>query len=449
MNRLLIQKIVSAACLLIVSAGLSSAVWAQKNSTSDAEAYRQLLLEIVAMADKTTTQLQVTGFEGALSMAANRIQRMDIEQLEVLSQHAPPIQSLRGHIDSNVALIADLKESSADKKPDLIKQIDFPDPQTSIAACSEVSAELGQAALFEAYTAREILVAAAYPCLETVAGENDAALCIPVAIADAALEAAFLAVEACLKEQRDAVLDAVLETEENIADHLESFVDATTSSRATQDSVDDVQTDITASLDLLDTLQANLDNDLFSLESDVDTVLSDLDALIADAVSLAAAADDIQFRVQENQVDIEDAQTRAAEAEATAQEIRTDTQSIISAIETLQNDLDSYGQLLTSGLATTERDALIAALADEDTRVVRFLLPSSSGGELEQIRELVIQAIMAFNSLGNDTTASIQLLLQGDSAYNQGQYINAYDLFARAYRALTEIDDMSKPGIKR
>ena len=436
-------------CLLLLGLTFSGTAYAQSKPVADAEAYRDLLLELVELADAATAQMQLHGFRTSIATAATNIQMLDNEQLEFLTQFAPPPEILRGRLESNQHLLTISSGVGIGKGTSGSKQIEFPEPETTIAACENVSSSEGFESLVTFYTARELLVALTFPCLESVAGENDASACTAFKVVDAALEAANKGVQACLQEQRDAYLDTILDTEENIADHLESFVDATTSSRATQDSVDDVQTDITTGLSLLDTLQSDLDSDLLSLESDMDTVLSDLDALITDAVSLAATTSDIQFRVQENQVDIEDAQTRAADAEATAEEIRTDTQSIISAIETLQNDLDGYTSTLNSGLADTQKAALIAALADENTRIVRFLLPGSAGGELEQIRELVIQAITAFDNLGIDTTASNALLIQGDTAYNQGQYINAYNRFAQAYRTLTVRDDASKPGTKR
>ena len=435
--------------LLLICIALSGAAYAQSKPAGDAEAYRDLLLEIVELADAATAQMQLQGFRTSIATAATDIQMLDNEQLEFLTQFAPPPELLRSRLESNQQLIKASSGTGAGKGTSGTRQIAFPEPETTIAACENVSSSEGFESLLTFYTARELLVALTFPCLESVAGENDASACTAFKVVDAALEAANKGVQACLQEQRDAYLDTILDTEENIADHLESFVDATTSSRATQDSVDDVQTDITTGLGLLDTLQSDLDSDLLSLESDMDTVINDLDALITDAVSLAATTSDIQFRVQENQVDIEDAQTRAADAEATAEEIRTDTQSIISAIETLQNDLDGYTSTLSTGLAETQRAALIGALADENTHIVRFLLPGSAGGELEQIRELVIQTITAFSNLGIDTSNSSKLLIQGDAAYNQGQYINAYNLFAQAYRTLTASNGASKPGTRR
>lgn len=429
------------ACLLMFCTTVPTNAYTQESSVADPEAYRQVLLDIVDVADSVTAQMQLSSYRNSLAKLVTDIDLLTTAQLEFITQYAPPAALLQNRIDTVQRALAEDGVS--------VRQIEFPEPETTIAACESISSTEGFDSLVSFYTAREILVALTFPCLESVAGENDATACTAFKVIDAALEAVNKGVQSCLQEQRDAYLDAILETEENIADHLESFVDATTSSRATQDSVDDMQSDVTSGLGLLTTLRSDLDTDLLTLEDDMDDVIDDLDNLISDAIDLASIASDIQFRVQENQVDIEDAQTRAADAQETAEEIRTDTQSIISAIETLQTDFDGFTATLSSGLEGSRQAALIAALANENTRIVRFQLPNAVGGELEQIRELVIQTLTAFNSIGLDTKASSILLTQGDIAYNQGQYLDAYRFFAEAYRTLTANDGALKSGIQR
>ena len=57
---------------------------------------------------------------------------------------------------------------------------------------------------------------------------------------------------------------------------------------------------------------------------------------------------------------------------------------------------------------------------------------------MERSRELLIRALIAFQGLGADTSASQALLGSGDVAYNQGRPLDAYDAFARAYRLLLD-----------
>ncbi|GAB4194755.1 MAG: hypothetical protein Tsb002_26600 [Wenzhouxiangellaceae bacterium] len=410
------------------------------------EAYRQLLLQIIDNIDQVSLLTGREETRWTLQRIRTRIDVLEPEHLARLIQQAPPLAQLQERLQQSQNLLATTVLRHSDGND--IRGIDFPEPETTVAACSSVESTFAFVLFAEWGVIKEILAALRWVCLDEVAGLNSAEDCTVENVLVNAAELEYLAADACLKEQRDAYLEAILETDENIANYLSDFVDATTSSRASQDTLDDIQSDVSDSLSSLDTLESSLDDDLDSIESDLNEVQDDLDNLGSELNTLTAVADDIQFRVQENQVDIEDAQTRAADAQATAEEIRSDTQTIISDLSDLQSAVDSLDSDVSGALTQATKAALVAALADPRVRVIRFMLPESVGGELEGSREIVVQTLLAFDQVGAKTTTARDLLSQGDLAYNQQNYLVAYQFFAQAYQALLGAAP-SQPGIFR
>ncbi|MCG8464768.1 MAG: hypothetical protein MI750_07950 [Xanthomonadales bacterium] len=411
----------------------------QSQEHQDLDAYRALLLELL---DSMQGHSESFGEQTLRSQQWQRLQEQLLllpeEDLAIMLQRAPAAHDLRLRYEHLRRFSgANKAEPFAPVSPGGVRTIEFPDPETSIAACASISASEGLGLLIEVFTIKEILTAATWECLETVLGENDASACTLANIINETAEAEYRAAEACLTEQRDSYLDAILETEENIADHLSDFVDATTSSRASQSSLDDAQDDLNTAVDDLDTLQSTLESDLISIESDLDESLDDLTALASDLNSLAAMAADIQFRAQVNQVDIEDADERAADVQESTVEIRDDTQQAISDLTTFQSQLDTLNTVNDDGLAQQQRSALVAALADSTLQIIRFQLPASTGGALEESREVVSQTIQAFALIGNDISTAQSLFDQGDQAFNSQDYLGAYRFYAQAYQSLT------------
>lgn len=425
-----IKSAICLACLVLALAANS------QTDDSGPEAYRQVILQSLDILDQATLLNGNEIDRSALQQLYSRIQLMDAPSLELLAANGPPLSVLQARQQQSMEL---LQVAMAEQQNGAAtRTIEFPTPQTSISLCETVTST-GTFVVFDIWAViREILSATRWVCVQELAGFNAAEDCTVESVLDKFYEFEYLALDACLAEQRDAYLDTILETDENIADHLSDFVDATVSSLGSQDSVDDVQSDVTSNLSLLDDLDTSLSADLSSIEDDLGDVLDDLDTLSTDAISLASLASDIQFRVQENQVDVEDAQTSAAAAQSTAEEIRTDTQSIISDLTDLQSNVDSLQDAISATLAQSFKAAMVAVLANPDGGVIRYQLPASSGGELENIRELVIQTISAFDSLGIKVTGAQALLSQGDAAYNQQEYLTAYDFFAQAYQSLTD-----------
>ncbi len=318
--------------------------------------------------------------------------------------------------------------------------IDIPNVNVEPGFCDYATGAIAFSELAVSKLAGAALAAKEFTCLESVDGVNGALLCVVLSFAKNTADLLYENAKFCRDQQRAAKGETSLELTQNIGRYLNIFVDdVTTSSRATQDSVDDLQTDVDTSMTSISSIQDELDTGFTTIDANLDTSLSDLDTLLADMTDLASIAADIQLRVQENQIDIEDVQTTTADLQESTEEIRTDTQSIISSVASIQDDLDSVSSDLNSGYGQVNQDTIAAALTRPGFVVPEYALPAAAGGQLETAREIVIQAVLALQNLNlGDTGTALSLVALGDVAYNNSEYLTAYELFAQAYQSLVD-----------
>jgi predicted nucleic acid-binding Zn-ribbon protein len=291
--------------------------------------------------------------------------------------------------------------------------------------------------MFEAWSiSKSVLAAAKWPCIQTTVGANGAALCTALSVETEATETEYELESFCLGAQRDATMTAVAQTQQNVADFLNERADVTVTSRATQISLDALQATLDSLQTRLNNLRDAMVGDDGAIEQGLDDILDDATRL---AAQLAALADDIQnirFRVEVTQVNIIDAQDRLADVQGQAIELAEEVTQLRTHLQTIHSGLTT-AQSAQQTAAREQRDrSLAAALGDPDRVVIRYRLPVANGGELERSREILIRALISYEALGADTAAARALLLSGDNAYNQGQPLDAYDFFARAYRLL-------------
>lgn len=418
-----------------------------ENTIDDFHQVLQSLAETVELSAVLTGETEQQRMVGAF---LGQLQQVGPGELEALLPDLPPLNELQTQLDdAQTVLEAAVLEGSAFSATaaPLFEsgsgEIIFPEPDASIDACNNIPTEVGFSLLTSWQIVNDVLVAMKWGCIQTTLGENAAELCSPSNIATDLAKFGYKGAELCLKEQRDAYLNAILGTDENIANYLSDFADTTVESLATQDSVNTLQEEVTDANTKLSTLANTLSADFSSTESNLSVALDDLDSLTFNLNNLIAISDDIQFRSQVNQVDIEDAQLRAADVQESAEEIREETQALITSLSLLENSLQGIVADINSELTAQTQAALATALADASSNVIRFKAPAAAGGALEQAREIVIQAILAFTSLGADTSTAQALLVQGDQAYNQADYFNAYDFFAQAYQSLITVNTAS------
>ncbi|GAB4194751.1 MAG: hypothetical protein Tsb002_26590 [Wenzhouxiangellaceae bacterium] len=406
-----------------------------------ADEYRQM---IYGLADLI---IEIGGVNGrvdhltSVELAISRLEQLPDEVLlQTIGRSVPitDIQAQLANLQTELVQAEDLlsqQQRPADTRSD---GIEIPDVTVDPSFCEYATGTIAVIELAAWKVLKEIFAATEFTCLQTIAGTNLAAACASIAVLTVTAELSYTNAEFCLNEQRAAKGETILDLDRNIGAYLNTFIDdTTTSSRASQDSADTLQADVETALTTIGAIRSDLDSGLATIDSDLSDALSSLSDLDSSLTDLTAVADDIQFRVQANQVDIEDVQTRTADLEDSSDEIRTDTQSIISSVNSISQDAGAVSIVLQSGYQQLNRDAIAAALSSVDVGVAEYALPESAGGQLEEAREVLIQSILALDNLNlGDTAAANALLVQGDLAYNQQDYIGAYRLFAQAYQAL-------------
>lgn len=345
-----------------------------------ADQYRAYLNEALDLAADSQVLM---GFElplGQVQQAQAEIQALDTEALNrlrfsFLSQTTVEGWLQEGREGLEVAIAQSSQRSS----------IDIPDVEVDPAFCANTTGASYGAAVAAEKTIKLIFAALKFECQQTLLGENGALACLAPALLVIVAENATRLGEFCLNKQRAGKGEAILQLDRNIGAHLNTFIDdTTTSSRATQSSLDDVQSTITTALSDLSTLQSTLDSGFITINNDLNTQLEDLANLQINLTDLLAVASDIQFRLQVNQVEAEDVQERTADLQERSSEIRSDTQSILSAISALQSQA-AFVQL--------QRDRIAVALATPDGLPAEYALPAERGGQLEEAREVLTRAI--------------------------------------------------------
>lgn len=414
---------------LLMFAG--SAITFNSNAQSAPE-YRQVLFDLVSLLQQASTTTIPLYDQSLLELINLEVEQLSDQQILVLFANAIPLtelEQLLAQAQLDVTAFTNIAQ----------RTIDIPEIDVEPSSCASTTAATYFAFLATQKVLKAIFSALKFECQQTLLGENGALACLAPALLVIDAETATDLAQFCRDEQRAAKGEAILELDQNIGAHLNEFVDdTTTSSRATQDSLDAVQGDITTAMTDIDSIQSDLDDGFTTIQSDIDNTLTDLSTLATDLTDLIALADDIQFRVQVNQIDIEDVQTRTADLQESTDEIRTDTQSIIDSMTTLQASADVVLTDLDSGFDQINQDAIAAALSNPNFGIAEYALPEAAGGQLETAREVVIQAILALDSLAlGDTSTALMLLAQGDQAYNSQDYITAYNFFALAYQSLS------------
>lgn len=399
--------------------------------------YRASLLAALDLRDRALVD---AGREAPASHALRRaLLAADPDTLPALTPHLPPASELNARLARAAATLSAAYSNAPAPRiaAATAKAIDFPEPDP-ISDCVDASASATQA-LLEAWSAsNEVLAAAKWACLQTEAGTNLAELCTVIAVETELIEGDLDRQSFCLGAQRDAVLAAFSQTQSNVVDFINERADATIGSRATQDSVDALQTTLDSLLLRLAELRASLIEDDSAIALGLTDMLADAMGLAAQLTALSADSADVRFRIQAVQVDVEDAQRRLADVQTLAVRLADTGEDLRTRMESIRTGLSGARSALQGADETQLDRRLATALGDPDVVVLRYRLPAANGGELERSREILIRTLSAYQTLGADTSAALALLATGDAAYNAGRALDAYEAFAQAYRLLLD-----------
>lgn len=409
--------------------------------------YREALLTALTLIQDTQA-LNEQSVQGAnIELALQELEHLTDAELEELINPSLSLAEVNALLEDAQFYYEHARDSRSSSgsndqvRSDTVRstEIDIPSIDVTPSYCANTTGAAYVAALAVQKTIQLIFAAIKFECQQTLLGENGALACLAPDLLKIAAETEVELGEFCLNQQRAAKGEASLDLERNIGEHLNTYIDeTTTSSRASQDSLDDLQDDVTSMLSDLDTTQNDLDSYFITVNADLNTVLSDLEELDEEITELIALADDIQFRVEENEAEAEDVEERTADLQESTTEIRTDTQSIISTISDIQSSADAVVDVFDDRFTQLERDRIAAVLAQSGVFVADYTVPASSGGQLETAREVLIQAITDLSSLGlGNVTLAQNLLAQGDVQYNSQNYLQAYGLYAQAYQSLS------------
>ena len=126
-----------------------------------------------------------------------------------------------------------------------------------------------------------------------------------------------------------------------------------------------------------------------------------------------------------------------AEYQAIATEFETSLAEFLVSATAIRASIEGVGTEIDSSLQLARRDSIERTLADSQRVVVDYVLPESQGGQLEEVREVVIRTILDIGeSDPTDTTPALAFVTIGDASFNRGDYFSAYAAYGTAYRIL-------------
>jgi len=360
-----------------------------------------------------------------------------------------PLLALQALVASSQADMSHLRDTqiSSQQKSTIVTRsegsaetgtIDIPTPETDIGFCISVTGLVVGIAQATYQTLNAVISAAEYTCLQQVAAESASIACTVLEIAAVSAEFVYREGDFCRDETRAAKGEAILQLDRNVGAFFNDAINQNImSSRATQNSVDIVTTDTLIASGEITDIQDIVDSNFITINNDLNLTLAQLANLSNSLTDLISESGDIRFRSEVNQVNIEDIQTRTADLQESGDDIRQDTQNLITASDALQTSINNLSNAVTTEFAQINRDEIARALTNPDYIVPAYVTPAAQGGQLEQAREVVIEAIQLINNISpGNTREALNLLIQGDMAYNNQNYLSAYTLFAQAYQAI-------------
>lgn len=317
------------------------------------------------------------------------------------------------------------------------KQAVVVEPDVTPEACASYPPPVVLAALATKHVADHVIKALEFECQQSTLGVNVALGCEAPEIAATTADIASTLADFCGGQQSAATNTAVLANERSIARHLDRQLDVELSTRATQSSLDVVQAGVDGAIDTTTDTRTRLDDDTALIASRIEDALQELAALTATVTELHSRGDELVFQARVSQALIEGIELDAAQLQALGGEL-------VAAAESRRDDVAEFGPragtlapAIVDAARTERRDALAAALGAPELRVATYALPLAAGGHLEEAREVLIEAILALQALGQgDTAQALVRLAAGDIAYNQQRYADAWREFAAAYRGL-------------
>ncbi len=406
-------------CLVL----LSNILTAQDLNKPIEEDLRQLLLDKLDLTDMVSESMGQSKSNPQLSDLRNKIENMSIEEIGLLTRHMD-YQQLRLTTDDLLTTAYKNKDINTSNKV-----IDFFKPDPSFG-CDNVDPGDVILALANKFVSAEIVSAAKWACLETVFGENAAATCIAFQVIAFVDKGLFEVGEHCLKDQNSAVNTAMFSTVDSIGTNLNDFVDATISSRATEESAQNVE-------DSVDSANSNMGDYFPVLDSNLTTALVNLDFANDQINNIHSQADSLLFRVQVDQIEIETIEVTTSDIQQRAEEIRDDTQSLILNMKTLLTSMTGLNKQSESMVDDIISEQIEFVLARPTTKApLSFQIPASHGGQLEQVRELIITQLNSVAVFGADVSKVQASIRTGDDYYNSGQFKNAYTNYSTAYQTL-------------
>jgi hypothetical protein len=205
---------------------------------------------------------------------------------------------------------------------------------------------------------------------------------------------------------------------------------------STQTSVDELSTAVAGVATTLD----QVDEDLIEILDDQLTVMEALGIAVTSASEVQALANELRTRAQDLRANVGSASDAADEARRDVPCVAGADAAACNTANGLANTIDVRLDTILGNTADLEsltlRMSIERALADPSHQPVGlFALPQAQGGELETVRDIVIDTIARLQAAGQGTGNAASLVATANASLAAGDFVGAYVNFAQAYQS--------------
>ena len=128
---------------------------------------------------------------------------------------------------------------------------------------------------------------------------------------------------------------------------------------------------------------------------------------------------------------------KAADLDARLLNRITRTKQLLS---TLEQNVETVGTTNTSNRTIEVRLSTELSLLGAGGGSAALQLPQAAGGQLERVREVVAEAIVGMQSIGEPVATALALFAEGDASLNKGDFVSAFAKYQAAYKSASAID---------
>ena len=371
---------------------------------------------------------------------AGQLDGLDIDLETLASTQGGEFRGLESYLDNGVGATRFEIHNASEALATSIGEIgvDFMTSHVTVLDAinsSKIAIAVSEGALTDAFTAVRTALSDAIGDHDLSLAATEAALTVEIdanqadiAAAESALASAITANEVLIAAASETLAAAIGEVGGSFTSSKISLVgEINENEAAIVDAQDALVRAIAANGALLAALSATVDD---QGAAHVDTEAALIGEIDQNEAAIAATGESLFAEIESSEVAL---RNQILALQTVVDGVDAKATYIADAVPTLDDKLN-----ILMGQVEIVREEIIELHLASGTTSVLLMLPESQGGQLEQLSSLVLTRIAQAEQAGFDVKKAEQKFADGVSEYEDGDYKNAYEDFADAYKELTK-----------